>query len=279
LGELCGDYDALVKAVLVALLQSPVDYRHALGILDPAYEEWRPQGKPAHELVFVAGVPLLVVNSEGEIRILRDPDDAAAEAIAGYVTGRDCNVLEVLGDAALGCVKPLFTSGTWSYSRNYGVTANEFRPAPAGHVRALTPDDRLKLRVACDRVERMRGNASTWRDFDYMAHGYPVTCYGAFAGDEIVGFCSANPICRGVTEISWIVVDPAHHRQGFASAMLTAQARQAFARGDAIGYHSGRAGDDVDAMVRKLGFRELRTSYRFVPSSSPDQWRAWGKPL
>jgi ribosomal protein S18 acetylase RimI-like enzyme len=265
--------------LLERLLASPVEYRHALGILDPAYEEWRPEGKPAHELVFVAGVPLLVVSSEGEIRILRDPDEAAAGAIATYLSSRDYNVRDVLGEEALHRVKPHFTDGTWSYSRNYGVTGDEFRPAPSGHVRALTPDDRSNLQAACDRVERMRANASTWRDFDYMAHGLPVTCYGAFAGDELAGFCSANPICRGVTEISWIVVDPAHRRKGFASGMLTAQAQQAFARGDAVGYYSGAAGDDVDAMVRKLGFCELRASYRFVPSSSPDQWRAWGRPV
>ena len=279
MGDLCRDHYALLKAVLPALLTSPIDYRHAIGILDPAYEEWRPEGRPAHELVFVAGVPLLVVYNEGAIQILADPDDAAARAIAAYVSGRNYNVLEVLGEAALRRVKPHFIDGTWCCSRNYGVTSEEFRPAPSGHVRALTRDDRSNLQAACDRVERMRGYVSTWRDFDYMAQGLPVICYGAFAGDELVGFCSSNPICRGVTEISWIVVDPAHRRKGLASGMLTAQAEQAFSRGDAVGYYSGPAGDDVDAMVRKLGFRELRASYRFVPSCSPDQWRAWGRPV
>lgn len=260
-----------------ALLRRPLDYRHALGILDPEYQEWRPEGKSAHDLVFVAAVPLLMVNREGAIQVLRDPDDAAAGAIAAYVSGRNYDVLEVRGEAALRRVKPHFTDGVWCCSRNYGVTAQESRPPPSGHVRALTLGDRSNLQAACDRVEEMRGYVSTWRDFDYMAQGYPVTCYGAFAADELVGFCSANPICRGVTEISWIVVDPAHRRKGFASGMLTAQAQQAFARGDAVGYYSGRAGDDVDAMVRKLGFHELLPSYRFVPSSSPDQGRAWGR--
>jgi ribosomal protein S18 acetylase RimI-like enzyme len=134
-------------------------------------------------------------------------------------------------------------------------------------------DDEAVLKAVLEALLRspLDYRVSTGRDFDYMTQGCPVTCYGAFAADELVGFCSANPICRGVTEISWIVVDPAHRRTGCALGMLTAQAQQGFGRGDAVGYYSGPAGDDVDAMVRKLGFRELRASYRFVPSSGPDQ--------
>ena len=112
-----------------------------------------------------------------------------------------------------------------------------------------------------------------------MAEGLPVTCFGEFAGGELVGFCSANPICRGVAEISKVAVAEEYRRRGLASGLLTAQAQEAFARGDAVGYYAGSAGDDLDAMLVRLGFRELLSEYRFAPASSPEQWQAWGKPV
>ena len=138
--------------------------------------------------------------------------------------------------------------------------------------------DEAALEGACERVHVLGASQSTRRDFGFMKEGLPVRCYGAFVRSELVGFCSANPICRGVQEISWIAVAPEHRRQGLAAALLTAQATEAFARGEAVGYHAGSAGDDLHAMVSKLGFRATKATYRFVPSLSEEQWRlSWGR--
>jgi len=270
----------LRDALLARLLESPLDYRHALGILDPQYQEWRAEGKPEHELVFVNDVPLLMVKSDGVCLVLGEPDDAGARAIVGFLSHRDINELHLLGQTEFRALKPYLASGQWRCSRNYGVTAAAFRPRPSACVRKLGPEDRDIFERACATLEGFRESRSMARDSDLMAKGFAVSCYGAFAGENLVGFCSANPMCRGVTEISSLEVASQHRRRGMASAMLTAHAQEAFARGEAVGYHAGSAGDDLDAMLLKLGFRELKASYRFIPSSSPDQWRTiWGRPV
>ncbi|UCH36482.1 MAG: GNAT family N-acetyltransferase [Armatimonadota bacterium] len=271
----CGE-----ERLLARLRESPLDYRSALGVLDPEHLEWRDEGKPEHDLTFVADVPLLMVWTDGVCHVLAEPDEAAARAVAEFVSRLSLNELCVLGDAAFRVFRPLIANGRWRWSREYGVTAEEFRPRTSDCVRRLEPDDRSRLERACQRVAVLRKSQSTKRDFDLMARGFPVVCYGAFAGEELVGFCSSNPIYRGVTEISWLAVSARHRRQGLASGLLTAQAQQAFARGDAAGYYAGSAGDHLHAMLLKLGFRELLAHYRFIPEGARDQWRAdWGKPV
>jgi predicted GNAT family acetyltransferase len=83
-----------------------------------------------------------------------------------------------------------------------------------------------------------------------------------------------------VTEISWIFVSEKHRRQGLASGLLTAQVNETVARGEVVGYYAGSAGEDLDAMLRRLGFREKKETYRFIPAAARDQWRAcWGRPV
>jgi ribosomal protein S18 acetylase RimI-like enzyme len=267
-------------ALLESLLQSPLDYRHALGILDPEYQEWRPEGKPAHEVIFFGEAALLLVKTDRvHPHLLWEPDTPAAQALVRYLADWEFSVLEVLGEPGFRALKPLLCDGKWTVSRNYGVTASRFRPRPSNRVRSIGPEDPVASSpFACEMAKTMPWKP--WqRDFDLMTRGLPVTCYGAFAGDELVGFCSSNPICRGVTEISVLAVASQHRRQGLASGMLTAQAQEAFECGNSIGYYSGGAGYDVDAMLTRLGFWELKPSYRFVPASSPEQWQAWGKPV
>jgi predicted GNAT family acetyltransferase len=108
----------------------------------------------------------------------------------------------------------------------------------------------------------------------------PVACYGAMIDGDCVGFCSANPIYTGITEISWIAVTDGYRRRGLASGLLTAQAFDAFARGQQVAYHAGSAGADLHTMLGRLGFKEISGTYRFIPATAREQWRAlWGQTI
>jgi len=274
LGDVLGDHSALLES----LLQSPLDYRHALGLLDSEYEEWRPEAKPAYEIVLFGEAPLIVSKVERAYQLLWEPSGAGTQALVRYLAGCEINVLSVLGEPCYRALRTLLGEGRWTVSRNYGVTGSQFQPRPSDHVRKLGPTDRTAFERACAAQEGLQA-PSIRRDFDFMDQGLPVKCYGAFAGDRFVGFCSSNPISRRVMEISKLAVAYEHRRQGLASGLLTAQAHEGFARGDAVGYYAGSAGDDLNAMLVKLGFRELMSDYRFAPTSSREQWQAWGIPV
>ena len=264
--------------ILEKLLRSPLEYRHALGVLDPHYREWGPEGKPDCEVIVFGEAPLLVFGPEHSYQLLWGPGAAGAQALVSYLAGREVAVLSVLGETSYRALEPLLGDGRWAVSRNYGVTELQFRPRPSGQVRRLEPGDRGVFDRSC-LIHRALQSASAHRDFHSMLRGLTVTCCGAFVDEQLVGFCSAAPICRGVTEISSVAVAQEHRRRGLASGLLTAQAEEAFARGDAVGYYAGSAEDHLDAMLDKLGFRELMSDYRFAPAASRQQWQAWGRPL
>jgi GNAT superfamily N-acetyltransferase len=273
----CTSTETGLLACLSAFL---VDYRQALAILDPEYHEWRPEGKPKHRLDHVAGVPLLTAEPDGVCYLLGELSDASAPSVARFVSERDLNELHVFGDEPFRRLKAHLSNGQWRGSRNYEATAGGFLPRPCRDVRVLQPEDRGLLEAACEVFPAIGGSRSTMRDFNYMANGLPAICCGAIVDRQLVGFCSANPICRGVTEISWIVVAEGYRRRGVASGLLTAQADQVFARGHRAAYYAGSAGADLHVMLIGLGFREAKGSFRFVPASARDQWRtAWGIPV
>lgn len=274
------------RDLLDRLLKSPLDYRAALGILDHEYREWRPEGKPEHRLEFVGGVPLLSFPVKeqpnfwnGTCYVLGQPPEAEAPRVAEAVRARGVNEVDVLGESAFQVLRPYLTEGTWRLTRQYGLVAGGLRTRPSPAVRKLTVGDRPAVDEACERQRGTGEKRSTQRDFEYMLRGLPVTCYSAFEGGDIVGFCSASPICRGVTEISWLFVEEQHRRRGLASGMLTAQAEEAFARGDMVGYYAGweTTSPWLDGMLRKRGFRELLGCYRFIPLSCQEKWRHWGR--
>ena len=268
----------MLSTVLDRLVRSPLDYRHALGILDSEYEEWRPEGKPVHEVILFGGAPLIAFEAERGYQLLWEPSAAGIGALIRYLAGREVNVLSVLGEACYRALRPLLGEGRWTVSRNYGAMGSQFQPRPSDRVRKLGPSDRTVFERACAGQEALQ-SPSIRRDFHFMDQGLPVVCYGAFAGDHLVGFCSSNPISRGVTEISKLAVAQEYRRQGLASGLLTAQAQDSLARGDAVGYYAGSAGDDLNAMLVKLGFRELMSDYRSAPTSSRQRWQAWGRPV
>lgn len=260
------------------LRRFPVDYRHALGILDPRYIEWRSEGKPEYELIIAGQATLLLLKSGRVAFALGVPEDDDVPGIAQCMQDLAIDELVVVGDAGFSTLRPHLADGEWRMSRNYGVSAGEFRRTPLPCVRRLTAEDRHILERTSGETEVLFDYHSTRRDFEAMEQGMPVYCYGAIVDGKLVGFCSANPIGLGVTEISYVGVAETNRRQGLASALLTAQGDDAFARGDAVGYHAGSAGDDLHAMLLKLGFSEVSTTYRYVPAASDEQWRlSWGR--
>jgi ribosomal protein S18 acetylase RimI-like enzyme len=266
--------------LLEYLLASPLDHRLALGLLDPAYQEWRPEGRRECWVKPVGETALLTVDSlpfdywDGDCHVL-GPLGAGSEAeVAAAARELGENQITVLGEEAFRALAPHLPDGAWRLSRNYGLTPASFRPRSSAQARLLEPRDSRRVARALARNPGLRAARSTRRDLQHMLDGRPVTCYGAFDGDALVGFCSSNPICRGVTEISWLYVSESHRRRRIASALLEAQAESAFVRGEALGYHAGSGGEDLDAMLRALGFRELLGSYRFLPATSPQRWRS-----
>lgn len=259
-------------SVLIGQLEkSPFDFRHLLAILDPVTALFDPGG---YEIIAVGKVPLLVIGL-GVVYVWSSFSDESAHLVAGYVDTTRPNELFVIGNEPFGVLRPVLNDGQWRMSRNYGVKPGELKTKHSSSVRLLTPDDRELLRQSSACIQE---HVSTWRDFDWMVEGNPLTCFGAIVDGCIVGFCSANPLCRGVQEISWIVVNPEHRRHGFASAMLSAQIELAFKEGKSVAYHAGSAGEDLNAMLGSLGFTEVSPTYRFIPSDSPEQWRTmWGR--
>jgi GNAT superfamily N-acetyltransferase len=264
--------------LLARLSASPTDHRHALAILDPEYHEWRPQGRPKHRIDDTAGVPLLIDETSKVFYVLGGLSPSDAAAVASFVSKCAMTELNVVGREAFGLLRPyLASSGQWRHSRNYEATADAFVPRLCGGIRRLGPADGALLEAA---QPALAGSRSMLRDFAYMADGLPVVCYGAVVDGRLVGFRSANPICNRVYEISWVVVADGYRRRGIASGLITAHAVGALARGERVAYYAGSAGDDLDEMLRGLGFREAKGSYRFVPYSTAEQWRAsWGVPV
>lgn len=263
--------------LLASLSASKVDYRRPLSIVDPEYHEWRPEGKPKHRLDHIAGIPLLTDETEGVCYLLGELSEADAAAVASFVSGCDLNELNVAGEASFHMLRNRLTNGQWRLSRNYEAAADGFLPRPCYAVRLLAPDDRPSLEATLKALPALAGSRSAMRDFDFMAAGLPVVCYGAIVDARLVGFCSSNPMYHGITEISWIAVADEYRRRGIASGLLTAQAADLFGRGNRAAYYAGSAGTDLHAMLRALAFREVKGTYRFVPTSAREQWRSsWG---
>jgi RimJ/RimL family protein N-acetyltransferase len=208
--------------------------------------------------------------------VLGEPSDDEAREIAAFLPGAGISELYVVGDAAMRVLKRWITDGRWQMSRQYCLESASFRPRPSALARQLGPDDR-KLIEAAIGEHKVARHSSTMRDFDYMAEGRPVVCYGAFVDGKLAAFCSSNPIYTGITEISWIFTAEPYRRRGLAAGALTAACEQAFALGDVVAYFNGEATEAVYRMVTSEGFRELRPVYRFIPASCPEQWRCWGK--
>jgi ribosomal protein S18 acetylase RimI-like enzyme len=264
-----------MDCLLNKLKELPIQNRHALGILDSEYAEWRPEGKPAYRLQFVGALPLLMIEPWDTCMVLDEPNESEARQAAEIFRQSGMHELSLRGEAAFRAMRAFLAEGSWRMSRDYGLIRERFRPRPSQSVRRLGVQDWSALR----RLPELGESKSMLRDFGYMEQGLPVVCYGAFQDGLLVGFCSTNPICCGVTEISWIVVASGFRRRGLAAGLLTAACEEAFARDDAVGYYAGSAGDDLDAMVHGLGFEELAANYRFIPASSVEQWRTWGRPV
>lgn len=272
-----GSTNRVNLSLLPHLHSHPVDYRQALALLDPAYHEWRPEGIPPHKLDYVADVPLLTDERAGICYVLKELTDFSAPHVVAYVSEHPLNELHVFGQASFRLLKALVPAGQWRLSRNYQATPEHFLPRPCADVRKLLPSDRDLLETGCKRSPALAESQSTRRDFGFMAGELPVTCYGAFLEGCLVGFCSANPICLGVTEMSWLVVAEDSRRRGIASGLLTAQAHDTFAEGKMAAYYAGEATDHLDRLLVRLGFCEVQGSYRFIPATATDQWRAsWG---
>ena len=263
--------------LLDRLKESPIQHRHVLGILDPKYTEWRPGGKPAYRLQFVGALPLLIVESTGTCMLLGDPNEPEARQAVEVFHDSGLHELSLREETAFRTIRAYLSDGSWRISRDYGLIQERFRPRPSESIRKLGVQDREEIREACLRLPELGESKSTLRDFGYMEQGLPVICYGAFQDGSLVGFCSTNPICKGVTETSWVIVANEFRRMGLAAGLLTLACEEAFVQGNAVGYYAGSAGEDLDAMVRSLGFQELKANYRFIPAESDEQWRTWGR--
>jgi hypothetical protein len=275
--------------VLKYLAGDPVGCRHVYRTLDPGYQHWDPQGdEPEPELLMLEGWPVLVSGMEAraaDCLAWTAPTPAAIDAVAELASEAALYELTLLGDDAFPSLRPHLTDGAWRLSHNYGLTAETFRPCPSSVVRKLTPGDRAVVVKAQENTAALQkfldgGYPQVYRDFDRMERGLPVLCYGAFASEDLVGFCSAAPICRGVQEIMLLVIGEGHRRQGLASGLVTVQIQEALAQGKLVGYHAGEATDDIHDMLLKLGFHPVKHTYRFIPSYAGEQWRTWwGKPV
>jgi GNAT superfamily N-acetyltransferase len=276
------------EKVLARLRERPLDYRIALGILDPDYKEWRPEGKPNYRLDVIGGAPLLSFAPEEEVsffagvcHVLAPPTQREAPDVAEAALKLGVNEVDILGEAAFRVLRPHMTDGRWFLVRQYGASAGSLSPRSSAAVRRLVRGDAGAVERLCESDSVLTKHSSTQRHFDQMLGGLPVTCYGAFGGDDLVGFCSAFPVCRAVTEVAWLYVLEGHRRRGLASGLLTALVLDGFARGDSVGYYAGWEATSpwLGAMLEKLGFRELMGQYRFIPSESKEEWRTWGIPL
>ena len=272
------------------LCLSAVDYRHALALLDPSYIEWHPGGKPRHHLTYVDDVPLLIDETQNLGYCLSEVVEGNVQELAQFINKHCFNELHIFEEKSFHQLKPYIPDGQWRLSRNYQATALCFRPKPNVMVRKLCAKDRDLFQMGEKLKEEnvtstklypaILDYPSTMRDFHFMMNGLPVICYGMITDGRLVGFCSANPIYTGVMEISWLVVSEENRRRGIASGLLTAITQEIFSVGKVAAYYAGSAGEDLDVVLTRLGFQEVKSCYRYIPYSSNDQWRTtWGKPL
>jgi len=276
--------------VLRYLAADPIGCRHVYGELDPDFEKWyATPDEPEPELLMVEGWPVLVWGRQTptvSCTAWTAPTPAAIGAVAELLAEGALIDLGALGDDVFAALRPCLTDGAWRRGDNYGLMREAFRPRPSPAVRKLTPEDRPAVvkaqeNFAAFQIFRTGDHSLVCRNFGWMAQGRPVTCYGAFAGEDLVGFCSAASSCRAVQEIMLLTVGQGHRRQGLASGMLTVQIQEAFAQGKLVGYHAGGGAEEgIHGMLMKLGFHRVRYTYRFIPSSTDEQWRAsWGTPV
>lgn len=266
----------------LCLSKEPVAYRHVLSVLD--------SDSPEYRLCRLGNLPFVASiygnpDEDAEKEQLADwliwdePDSVEILRLESLLQQREGRVsqLIVLGQKAFDALQPHLADGVWRLSRNYSLTEDRFTPCISNLVRPLTPEDRPCVERAARTYEVARHH-STMRDFDKMAKGHTYKCWGAFVDDGLVGYVSTNPICAGVTEISWIFTAEPFRRRGIAAGLLTAACETAFSQGNAVGYHAGSAGDDLDRMVRSVGFQETLPTYRFIPIASRLQWLVgWGR--
>lgn len=273
--------------LILHLRREAVGYRHLLNMLDPEFQG-HVDGRQDYRLCRVGNLPFIVTTYENPDQgVTREQladfliwDESSSEAweIVRLLQEREGRVSQiiVLGKKAFDDLQPYLTDGAWRLSRNYELVQDHLMTHPSDLVRPLTPEDRPYVEKAIQTYEVAKSR-STIRDFNRMAEGYPCKCWGAFVDDDLVGYVSTNPIYTGVTEISWIFTAEPFRRRRIAAGLLTAACEEALSRGDAVGYHAGGAGDDLDRMVRSVGFEETLPTYRFIPVTSKLQWLAgWG---
>jgi GNAT superfamily N-acetyltransferase len=260
--------------------REPIRFRQILHRLDPPCPAWDAAMKQHGQSPEDAGraknteepPPILYVDSLVEPSVLVCIDGSAmrAEGDASKVTAEELRRLRhgnapkdlTTTDAALrDRMRDAFEQHDWTHSKQYTTTAEEFEPRASSRVQTLSADDRVlwkrfTARHPDEGLVAARGDAGGpgTRDFEFMCAGLPVDYYAAIVDDGIAGFVSVNPMTRECDEISALFVDPAHRRKGIAHSLLTAATKDILSRGRQPGYFAGSAGDDLDRMLKGLGY-------------------------
>jgi GNAT superfamily N-acetyltransferase len=123
--------------------------------------------------------------------------------------------------------------------------ASDFRPIDGRGTRLLTDRDEaalLRLREAC--------GAEDWDESGLGAEGQPH--FGCFVGEELAaaGMLFINGPLRNIG----VVTQPAHRRQGYGRAVVSAMSAYAIAEGAIPHYQALGTNDASLALARSLGF-------------------------
>jgi hypothetical protein len=168
------------------LWERPLDNRLALGILDPEYEEWRPDGKPEHQVGFVGDVPLLSFPPggtkslfDGVCHVLACPTQEEAPEVAQAALRLGVNEIDIPGEAAFHALRPHMTDGRWFLVRQHGVSGGSLRPRVSREVREVTSDDAEAVERFCAGDSALSRHQSTRQHFEPWASVRRVPCAGA----------------------------------------------------------------------------------------------------
>ena len=260
--------------------RDPVRFRHVLHDLERVCPEWdramadygkspeeieeasrAPEPAPVFYVDALEGPAVLLVVVGGSIHLEGEASRVTAEALRYACEAALPKSLDTTSPPLRDCLVEAFGERNWHRARQYTTTVEALVPGAGDGVRRLGVEDRALWRRFVERhpdeglvaVGAGGGGAGT-RDYELMCAGLPVEYYAAIEDGEIAGFVSVNPLTKRCDEISALFVDPVFRRRGIAQRLVSVASQPILARGRQPGYFSGGGGDDIDRMLKGVGY-------------------------
>ena len=260
-----------------------VRYRQVIHHLDPPCREWDTRmsemygGRGDYAIRLFVGsleqTELVALVGDGEMLLEGKTTNVTHAELAEWCGHWVLRGVSTTHEPLKNCLSEALDIAEWQQFGFHTVTPDSFTERITCQVRRASADDRAQwerfLKPQVSNAMSKRGiqiTVAAARDFDFMCAGLPVDCYVTREGEDITGVLTVNAFTAQVDEISAVFVGPNHRRKGLAHSLLSAATKDVFARGRQPAYAANSSQQELDRMLKGIGFHLVSHSWRGRPA-------------